>query len=78
MSAQRGQEHLAPLASGGRRGRSAAVRIRKSLEEPDETRVFDHGKVEIVRVKEDVVGKFTLQPGWRWSEHEASGRHPEL
>jgi len=35
--------------------------------DPDETREFPHGSVELVRIGGGVVGRLTLQPGWRWS-----------
>jgi len=36
---------------------------------PDETRTFEKGKVELVHIGGGVVGKLTLEPGWRWSLH---------
>jgi hypothetical protein len=36
---------------------------------PDEVRTFEKGKVELVKFGDKVVGKMTLQPGWRWSQH---------
>jgi hypothetical protein len=42
----------------------------KSLEFPDETRRFvDKGKADIVYLGNVTVGRFVLEPGWRWSEH---------
>jgi len=38
-----------------------------SVESPDETRTFDNGKVDIVSLDEVTAGRFTLEPGWRWS-----------
>jgi hypothetical protein len=35
----------------------------------DEIRVFEKGKAEILNLGGGVIGRFTLQPGWRWSEH---------
>lgn len=40
----------------------------KSLSTPDETRTPDKSVIEIVRVGGAEVGRFTFQPGWRWSE----------
>ncbi len=40
----------------------------KSFNRPDEERVFEKGKLEIVNVGERTVGRTTLQPGWRWSK----------
>ncbi|HYG79069.1 MAG TPA: cupin domain-containing protein [Pyrinomonadaceae bacterium] len=43
--------------------------VLKRFEEPDETRVFEKGKLEIVRIGGMTVGRATYEPGWRWSEH---------
>jgi hypothetical protein len=40
----------------------------KEFGRPDEVRTFGHGKLELVNFGEGVVGKITLQPGWRWSK----------
>ena len=40
---------------------------KKSLARPDETRSFDKGKVELVKVNDVTFGRATLQPGWKWS-----------
>ncbi len=45
--------------------------ILKRFERPDETREFELGKFEIVRIGGLTVGRATYQPGWRWSEHVA-------
>jgi hypothetical protein len=39
-----------------------------SLDGPDETRTFDKGRIDVVRVGGTTVGRITLEPGWRWSE----------
>ena len=41
----------------------------KDFSSPDETRVFEKGKVDLVKIGGGVVGRLTLQPGWRWSLH---------
>lgn len=41
---------------------------KKSLSQPEETRKFNKGKVEIVTVGEITFGRATLQPGWKWSQ----------
>jgi quercetin dioxygenase-like cupin family protein len=41
----------------------------KKFGSPDETRTFPKGKVELLNIGGGVVGKLTLEPGWRWSEH---------
>jgi hypothetical protein len=40
----------------------------KSFNAPDEVRTFDKGKVELVNVNGRMLGRATLQPGWRWSQ----------
>ena len=41
----------------------------KRFEHPDETREFERGRFEIVRVGGLTIGRATYQPGWKWSEH---------
>jgi quercetin dioxygenase-like cupin family protein len=36
---------------------------------PDEVRSPDHTTVEVVKIAGGEVGRYTFQPGWRWSEH---------
>jgi hypothetical protein len=45
--------------------------ILKRFEQPDETREFELGKFEIVKIGGLTVGRATYQPGWKWSEHVA-------
>ena len=40
---------------------------KKNLAEPDELRVFDKGKLELVSLGGVTFGRATFQPGWRWS-----------
>jgi len=42
---------------------------RKGFGAPDEVRQFPKGKLEPVNIGGGMVGKLTLEPGWRWSEH---------
>ena len=37
--------------------------------EPHEVRIFEFGRAEILQVGESEIGRLTLQPGWRWSDH---------
>ena len=41
----------------------------KGFASPDEVRTFEKGKVELVRIGGTLIGRATLEPGWRWSEH---------
>ncbi len=46
-----------------------ATSEQKRFETPDETREFELGRVDLMNIGGGVVGRLTLQPGWRWSEH---------
>ena len=41
----------------------------KRFDNPDETRLFEKGRFEIVRVGGLAIGRATYEPGWKWSEH---------
>jgi mannose-6-phosphate isomerase-like protein (cupin superfamily) len=41
--------------------------ILKRFELPDEVRLFEHGRYDIVRMSDLAIGKATLDPGWKWS-----------
>jgi quercetin dioxygenase-like cupin family protein len=43
--------------------------ILRRFESPDETRVMEKGKFEVVRLGGLTIGRATYAPGWRWSEH---------
>ena len=43
--------------------------ILKSFEEPDEVRLIQKGKFELVHLGGLTIGRATYQPGWKWSEH---------
>lgn len=43
--------------------------ILKRFEQPDETRMLERGKFELVRIGGMSIGRATYQPGWRWSVH---------
>jgi quercetin dioxygenase-like cupin family protein len=43
--------------------------ILKRFEKPDEIRVMQKGRFEIVHIGGLTIGRATYQPGWRWSEH---------
>jgi hypothetical protein len=47
--------------------------ILKRFEEPDEVRVFEKGRFEIIRLGGMTIGRATYQPGWRWSVHVGPG-----
>jgi quercetin dioxygenase-like cupin family protein len=45
--------------------------IRKSLNEPEETRPFEEGKgkVDLVNIEGGAIGRAIFEPGWQWSKH---------
>jgi quercetin dioxygenase-like cupin family protein len=43
--------------------------ILKRFDNPDETRLFEKGKFEIIKIAGMTIGRATYQPGWKWSEH---------
>ena len=43
--------------------------IRKRFESPDEVRVFEKGRLEVVRIGGMTVGRASYEPGWKWSVH---------
>ena len=43
--------------------------ILKRFETPDETRLFEKGRFEIVKIGGMTVGRASYEPGWKWSEH---------
>ena len=43
--------------------------ILKSFDAPDEVRVMQKGKFELVHLGGITIGRATYEPGWKWSEH---------
>jgi len=44
---------------------------RKSFSAPDQVRTFLNGRMDVVTLDEMAIGRFVLQPGWRWSKDVA-------
>jgi class 3 adenylate cyclase len=40
---------------------------RRRFSQPAEVREFPHGHIDIVELDDAIVGRFVLEPGWRWS-----------
>lgn len=40
---------------------------RRSFEQPDETRVFDKGRSEVVSIGGLTLSRTVFEPGWKWS-----------
>jgi hypothetical protein len=45
--------------------------ILKRFESPDEVRVFDKGRFEIVHIGGMTIGRARYEPGWKWSQDVA-------
>ena len=43
--------------------------VTKRFDNPDEVRLFEKGKFEIVTIAGMTIGRATYEPGWKWSEH---------
>jgi len=43
--------------------------VLKRFERPDEVRVFEKGRFELIRLGGMTIGRATYEPGWRWSLH---------
>ena len=43
--------------------------ILRRFEAPDEVRIFEKGRFEIVHIGGASIGRATYEPGWRWSIH---------
>ena len=41
----------------------------KSFAASDETREFERGQLDLLRIGGAEIGRLTLRPGWRWSDH---------
>jgi hypothetical protein len=39
------------------------------FDEPDETRTFDKGRLDLVTIAGRTLGRASYEPGWKWSEH---------
>ena len=46
-----------------------SVAEQKRFDQPDETREFENGRVDLVHIGSSDIGRLTLQPGWRWADH---------
>ena len=40
----------------------------KNFKAPDERRIFEKGRLELVKLGGATLGKAVLEPGWRWSK----------
>lgn len=40
----------------------------QNFSDPDETRTFDKGHLDLITLGSSTVGRATFEPGWKWSE----------
>ena len=43
----------------------------RRFEQPDETRVFEKGRFDVVEIAGRQIGRAQYEPGWKWSVHVA-------
>src|SRR5277367_4814443 len=57
------------ISGAGHRGEVVAMyeAEHRAFAQPDEVREFPHGRAEIVKIGNGEVGRYTFEPGWRWS-----------
>lgn len=41
----------------------------RTFDQPDETRNFPYGHVDLVKIGGSEIGRLQLEPGWRWADH---------
>jgi hypothetical protein len=46
--------------------------ILKRFDNPDEVRLFEKGRFEIINIGGMTIGRATYEPGWKWSQHVGS------
>jgi quercetin dioxygenase-like cupin family protein len=43
----------------------------RRFEHPDDIRIFEKGKFELIKIGGMTIGRATYEPGWKWSQHVA-------
>jgi 3',5'-cyclic AMP phosphodiesterase CpdA len=41
----------------------------KDFATPDEVKTFEKARIELLNIGDGVVGRLTVEPGWKWSTH---------
>jgi quercetin dioxygenase-like cupin family protein len=41
----------------------------RNFSDADEVRTFERGRLDLVKIGNSEIGRLTLEPGWRWSDH---------
>ena len=50
-------------------GTAIGAVVQRRFESPDEVRVFEKGRLELVNIGPLVLGRARYEPGWKWSLH---------
>ena len=45
----------------------------RMFDEPDETRTFERGRLDLLTIGGRTLGRASYEPGWKWSEHVGPG-----
>jgi len=45
--------------------------VLRRFDTPDETRTFERGTLDIIRIAGTTLGRARYEPGWKWSQHVA-------
>jgi hypothetical protein len=48
-----------------------AFYLLRRFDAPDETRTFELGQLDLIRIAGTTLGRARYEPGWRWSQHVA-------
>jgi len=45
--------------------------VLRRFDTPDETRTFERGRLDLIRIADTTLGRARYEPGWKWSQHVA-------
>lgn len=45
--------------------------VLRRFDAPDETRTFERGSLQLIRIAGTTLGRARYEPGWKWSQHVA-------
>lgn len=48
---------------------AAAAAEQRTMSQSDDVRTFEKGRMELVNIGGGTVGRLSLEPGWKWSDH---------
>jgi SnoaL-like domain len=68
ITAQKSVQAWDESTSGGAGAAGATKAEHRAFGTADDVRTFGHGRAEVLNAAGGTVGRFTLEPGWRWSQ----------